>query len=124
MTISGYFMNLNGFLSFRLDENQENMLLGIQLIFTIAAVVSFAFFLFKAGQFAKILDLKLRSATYFKLARLRLLLIGLSLFIGVVSLYAVRSEIAIYLIAVSAVLLLVSKPVEAKIDAVLSWFSQ
>ncbi len=119
MTITGYFMNMNNLLSVDISELVENVILGLQTLFTALAAVSFVLFMLKSEQFVKITDLNERSVSYFKFARLRLILIGLSLFVGVICLYLVRSEIAIYQIGAVAVLLLVSKPNEARINNLL-----
>lgn len=119
MTITGYFMNMNNLLSVGISEQQQSVVLAIQTVFTALAVISFVFFLLKNDKFVRIADLKQRSAIYFKVARMRLILIGLSLFVGVVCLYAIRSEMAIYQIGIVAVLLLVSKPNESRINELL-----
>ena len=119
MTITGYFMNMNNLLSVGISEQQQSVVLAIQTVFTALAVISFVFFLLKNDKFVRIDDLKQRSAIYFKVARMRLILIGLSLFVGVVCLYAIRSEMAIYQIGIVAVLLLVSKPNESRINELL-----
>lgn len=119
MTITGYFMNMNSLLSVDITEVAKNVFLGLQTLFTALAAVSFVVFMLKSEQFVKITDIKERSDVYYRYARLRLLLIGVSLFIGVICLYAVRTEIAIYQIGIVAVLLLVSKPNESRINELL-----
>lgn len=119
MTITGYFMNMNSLLSVDITEVAKNVFLGLQTLFTALAAVSFVVFMLKSEQFVKITDKKERSDVYYRYARLRLLLIGVSLFIGVICLYAVRTEIAIYQIGIVAVLLLVSKPNESRINELL-----
>ena len=116
MTIMGYFLNMNNLLSVNIEKTTEIVSLSVQMLITVIAVVYFGYFLFKVTKIKSNIDIKNKKAIYLNLAKIRLYLIGASLLAGVVCLYLVRSEIVLYQIAISAVLLLLSKPNESKID--------
>ncbi len=120
MTIMGYFLNMNNLLSVNIEKTTEIVSLSVQMLITVIAVVYFGYFLFKVTKIKSNIDIKNKKAIYLNLAKIRLYLIGASLLAGVVCLYLVRSEIVLYQIAISAVLLLLSKPNESKIDAILT----
>ena len=120
LTISGYFVNLNNLLNVNISKTVEVFLIGFQMLITSLTVAYFGYFLFITSK------LKNRNADYdrvqhyLKSAKIRLLTIGVCLFVGVVCFYLVRSTIILYLLAISAILLLLSKPNEANISEVLS----
>lgn len=120
LTISGYFLNLNNLLNIDIQKSVEMVLLSFLLLITLMAVSYFGYFLIASKRLRNIHVEDEREKQYLKSAKIRLLLIGASLIVGVVCLYLVRSEIVLYLIAVSAILLLLSKPNEAKINEILS----
>lgn len=120
LTISGYFLNLNNLLNTDIQKPFEMVLLSFQLLITLMAVSYFGFFLFVSSKLSKIKLENKREEQYLKSAKIRLFLIGASLMVGVICLYLVRSEIVLYLIAISAILLLLSKPIETKIDEIIS----
>jgi hypothetical protein len=116
MTIMGYFLNMNNLLSVNIEKTTETVSLSVQMLITVIAVIYFGYFLFKVTKIKSNIDIKNKKAIYLNLAKIRLYLIGASLLAGVVCLYLLRSEIVLYQIAISAVLLLLSKPNESKID--------
>lgn len=120
MTIMGYFLNMNNLLSVNIEKTTEIVSLSVQMLITVIAVVYFGYFLFKVTKIKSNIDIKNKKAIYLNLAKIRLYLIGASLLAGVVCLYLVRSEIVLYQIAISAVLLLLSKPNESKIDDIIT----
>lgn len=120
LTISGYFLNLNNLLNIDIQKSVEMVLLSFLMLITLMAVSFFGYFLFASKRLRNIHVDDEREKQYLKSAKIRLLLIGASLILGVVCLYLVRSEIVLYLIAVSAILLLLSKPNESKINEILS----
>ena len=120
LSISGYFLNLNNLLNIDIQKPIEMVLLSFQLLITLMALSYFGYFLFASSKLKNIQVENERVRQYLKSAEIRLLLIGASLMTGVVCLYLVRSEIVLYLIATSAILLLLSKPIEGKINEVLS----
>ena len=120
LAISGYFLNLNNLLNFEVQKPMDMVLLSFQLLISLIAVSYFSYFLLAIKKIKDIRDENERVKHYLKSAKIRLLLIGASLFVGVFCLYLVRSEIVLYLIAISAILLLLSKPTEAKINEILS----
>lgn len=120
LTISGYFLNLNNLLNIDIQKPVELVLLGFQVFITLMAVSYFGYFLVTSSKLKNIQLENEREIQYQKAAKIRLLLIGASLLVGVIYLYLFRSEIVLYLIAVSAILLLLSKPNEAKIKEFLS----
>jgi len=120
LAISGYFLNLNNLLNFEVQKPIDMVLLSFQLLISLMAVVYFSYFLFAIKKLKEIQNENERGKHYLNSAKIRLLLIGASLFVGVFCLYLVRSEIVLYLIAISAILLLLSKPNEAKINEILS----
>jgi uncharacterized membrane protein YiaA len=107
-------------LDFEVQKPIDIVLLTFQLLITLMAISYFGYFLFAIKKLKDIRDEIEREKQYLKSAKIRLLLIGASLFAGVFCLYLVRSEIVLYLIAISAILLLLSKPNEAKINEILS----
>jgi hypothetical protein len=111
---------MNNLLSVNIEKTTEIVSLSVQMLITVIAVVYFGYFLFKVTKIKSNIDIKNKKAIYLNLAKIRLYLIGASLLAGVVCLYLVRSEIVLYQIAISAVLLLLSKPNESKIDAILT----
>ncbi len=120
MTILGYFLNMNNLLSVNIGKTTEIVFLSVQVLITVVAVVYFAYFFFEITKIKANTEINKKETYYLKLAKVRLYLIGASLLAGVVCLYLVRSEIVLYQIAISAVLLLLSKPNESKIDDILT----
>lgn len=120
LAISGYFLNLNNLLDFEVQKPIDMVLLSFQLVISLMAVGYFGYFLIAIKKIKDIQDENEREKQYLKSAKIRLFLIGASLIAGVVCLYLVRSEIVLYLIALSGILLLLSKPNEAKINEILS----
>jgi hypothetical protein len=111
---------MNNLLSVNIGKTTEIVYLSVQILITFIAVGYFGYFLFKVTKIKSNIIEKNKVAIYLKLAKIRLYLIGVSLLAGVVCLFLVRSEIVLYQIAISAVLLLLSKPNESKIDDILS----
>jgi len=120
MTISGYFLNMNSLLTISVDESTAYSLLIIHGIVSILALVYYVYFFVNKGKFKSIENTKVREIKFLNSGKIRLFLIGISLFIGVIALYLVRSDIPLYFLAVSGLLLLISKPVEVKIEEILS----
>ena len=120
MTILGYFLNMNNLFSVNIGSTTEIVLLSVQMLITVVAVIYFGYYLFEITKIKANTEISKKETDYLKLAKIRLYLIGSSLLAGVVCLYLVRSEIVLYQIAISAVLLLLSKPNESKIDAILT----
>lgn len=120
MTISGYFLNMNNIITLNISESVATVLLIIHGFFTFLAVGYFFYFLISKNKFKLIVNIQDREKEYLKAAKIRLLIIGISLFIGVFCLYIVRTEIPLYFIAITGILLFICKPVEVKIEAILS----
>lgn len=120
LAITGYFLNLKSVLNFDIPKSIEMVLLSVLMLISLMAIGYFAYSLITISKFKKIQNQIKREKQYLASAKIRLLLIGVSLVAGVVCLYLVRSEIVLYSIAVSGVLLFLSKPSEAKIDDILS----
>jgi len=120
MTILCYFLNMNNLLSVNIGNTTEIVFLSVQMLITVVAVLYFGYFLFEVTKIKANTEISKKETDYLKVAKIRLYLIGSSLLAGVVCLYLVRSEIVLYQIAISAVLLLLSKPNESKIDAILT----
>jgi len=116
MTIMGYFLNMNNLLSVNIEKTTETVSLSVQMLITVIALVYFGYFFFELTKIKANTDINKKETNYLKIAKIRLYLIGASLLAGVVCLYLVRSEIVLYQIAISAVLLLLSKPNESKIN--------
>jgi len=116
LTIIGYFLNLNNLINIRVAKLTENILQTLQYIFSFVAFAYFVYFLMLTSKL-KDEDLTENSKKrYLKFASIRLLLIGISLILGVVCFYLLRSLTILYPVGVMAVLLLLSKPVEVKIN--------
>lgn len=120
LAITGYFLNLKSVLNFDIPKSIEMVLLSVLMLISLMAIGYFAYSLITISKFKRIQNQIKREKQYLASAKIRLLLIGVSLVAGVVCLYLVRSEIVLYSIAVSGVLLFLSKPSEAKIDDILS----
>ncbi|MFZ4581968.1 MAG: hypothetical protein ACOYM7_04875 [Paludibacter sp.] len=120
ITILGYFLNLNNLLSVNIDKTTEIVFLSAQIIISAFAVLYFGYFFFEITKIKAITDIVKKEAAFLKLAKFRLYFIGVSLLAAVVCFYLVRSEIVLYQIAISSVLLLLCKPNESKIVDILS----
>lgn len=119
-TITSYFLNLNFVVDVEMSEMTQYSLLGIHMFLTFMAFASFVYLLLYVNKSNSVQPLLVRRSKYLQIAKVRLSLIGLSLMLGVVLLYLIRSEIVLYSIAVSGLLLLFSKPNEARINDFLS----
>jgi len=120
LTILGYFLNMNNLLSVDIGKSTGIVFLSVQVLITVFAVVYFGFFLYRVTKLKANINEKNKEAIYHNIANIRLYLIGVSLLAGVLCLYLVRSEIVLYQIAISAVLLILSKPKESIIDDILT----
>lgn len=119
-TITGYFLNMNIVIDVELSEITQYILLGFHVFVTFLALGSYIYLLLMTNKSNSTISLQVKISKYLKIAQIRLALIGISLLLGVVLLYLVRSEIVLYFIAVSGLLLLFSKPNEARITNLLS----
>ncbi len=119
-TITSYFLNLNFVVDVEMSEMTQYSLLGIHMFLTFMAFASFVYLLLYVNKSNSDQPLLVRRSKYLQIAKVRLSLIGFSLMLGVVLLYLIRSEIVLYSIAVSGLLLLFSKPNEARINDFLS----
>ncbi len=119
-TITGYFLNMNIVIDVELSEITQYILLGFHVFVTFLALGSYIYLLLMTNKSNSTISLQVKISKYLKIAQIRLALIGISLLLGVVLLYLVRSEIVLYSIAVSGLLLLFSKPNEARITNLLS----
>ena len=119
-TITGYFLNMNIVIDVELSEITQYILLGFHVFVTFLALGSYIYLLLMTNKSNSTISLQVKISKYLKIAQIRLALIGISLLLGVVLLYLVRSEIVLYSIAVSGLLLLFSKPNEARITNFLS----
>jgi len=119
-TITSYFLNLNFVVDVEMSEITKYSWLGIHVFLTLIAFLSFVYLLLFVNKSNSDQPLLVRRSKYLQIAKVRLSLIGLSLMLGVVLLYLIRSEIVLYSIAVSGLLLLFSKPNEARINDFLS----
>jgi hypothetical protein len=117
MSIFAYFLNLNSILLVNTNATVSLVLLSIQSLLTVIAVSFFTYFQFVLIKLKLKSDNKYKMEKYLRLTRIRLMLIGLNLIVGIVCVYIVRNELTLFLISISAILLLVSKPVEHKINS-------
>lgn len=120
LAISCYFLNLNNLLSISVSEVTQLVFIGIQCLITAIMLGYFVIFITYTSKAKQTTDLTVRASEFIRKAKIRLYLIGFSLLVGVISLYVAKSEVSLYLIGTSAILLLLSKPNETRIDNVLS----
>lgn len=120
MAISGYLLNLNNIITVNISHSVTITLLIVHGVLAFLAVAYYLYFLILKNKIKLIANIHDREKTYLKAGKIRLALIGISLFFGVICLFIIRAEIPLYFIAISGILLLICKPVEAKIEELLS----
>lgn len=116
LSIIGYFLTMNNFLDIDISKSTEVFFITLQSIISAATLLFYMYFLFKYTAIKRISDLDIRKIQYFKFAKLRLFFVGFNVVIGVLVYYFLRTELILYLIAPSAILLLLSKPNEIRIN--------
>lgn len=116
IAIIGYFLNLNNLLNHQVDKVTFYIILSFQLIISSATVIYYLYYLYKYTVIKRISDLEIRKLQYFKFAKYRILSVGFNLVVGIVLYYFMLSEVLLYIIAPSALLLLLCKPNHNRIE--------